>query len=323
MEKEDKERKLWLNGKIIPEKEFSIKYRDHIFHYGTGVFEGIRAHNTDKGVAIFKLFEHIDRLYTSAKGAYLDIPFYPVEIFKACVEIVRISGFKECYVRPNVYFAKQDSMGLKRIGAEKVQVAIGAWEWDSYLKKEALEKGIRVATSCFRKLSSGSIYDIKGVGNYFLYYIAKEEARQRTGCDEVVFLDEQGCVTECSAMNIFYLARYGKKIGLVTPSLNSSILSGITRDAILKIAYGMGYSITDKRFPMQELLDDAIEVFTTGTASGITPVIEIGGKIIGNGEPGENTKKIQKAYDDIVHGRNPKYLHWLTLVKNRKIGKRN
>jgi branched-chain amino acid aminotransferase len=311
-----------LNGEFINESEFSIGFRDHVLHYGSLVFEGARAYETIDGTAIFGLQKHVDRLYASAKGAYLKIPFTYEEIFNACIDVVKINGFKKCYIRPIGYLGGQKSLGLKLDfdDAKKIQVAIGAWEWDSYSGSEASENGMRVVTSHFRKLSSGSIYDIKGAGNYLLYRIALEQAREEEAqrgknCDDIVFLDEDGCVTECSVANIFFVRNYGGKITLVTPSLNSAILSGITRGVVVNIAGSMKYNVNEKRFPIEELLDNAEEVFTTGTATEIRAVGEIGGKRIGDGKTGKITKKIQKAYDDIVHGRNKKYLDWLTLVK--------
>jgi branched-chain amino acid aminotransferase len=306
--KTKEEVKLWLNGKFINESEFRIGFRDHVFHYGSGVFEGIRAYETIHGTAIFGLQKHIDRLYASAKGAHLKIPFTYEEIFNACIDVVKINKFDKCYIRPIVYLGGQKSLGLKLDSddAKKIQVAISAWEWDSYSGSEASENGMRVVTSHFRKLSSRSIYDIKGVGNYLLYRVAledaqEEEAQKGKSCDDIVFLDEDGRVTECSVANIFFVKHYGKKTTLVTPSLNSAILSGITRDVAIKIAWSMKYAVNEKRFPMQELLDNAEEAFTTGTATGIRAIGEIDHETIGDGKTGKITEKLQKEIPAFAH----------------------
>jgi branched-chain amino acid aminotransferase len=304
----EKSELIWLDGKWVPWHEANVHVLTHTLHYGLGVFEGIRCYQTEDGKsAIFRLKEHVDRLFNSAVILGLDVPFSKEEVFRTTVEVVRRNRLLECYIRP-IVFLGHNKMGLNPKGVD-VRVAIAAWPWGTYLGDDGLNKGIRVRISSFlRHHVNISMTKAKACGYYINSILAKAEA-VRDGYDEAILLDPSGYVSEGSGENIFILRR-GK---LHTPTLACSNLDGITRHAVVEIAREAGLEVVERNITRDELYV-ADEVFLTGTAAEITPVREVDGRSIGNGGKGETTDLVQKKFFDIVRGKDPNYHHWLTTV---------
>jgi len=304
----EKSELIWLDGKWVPWHEANVHVLTHTLHYGLGVFEGIRCYQTEDGKsAIFRLKEHVDRLFNSAVILGLDVPFSKEEVSRTTVEVVRRNRLLECYIRP-IVFLGHNKMGLNPKGVD-VRVAIAAWPWGTYLGDDGLNKGIRVRISSFlRHHVNISMTKAKACGYYINSILAKAEA-VRDGYDEAILLDPSGYVSEGSGENIFILRR-GK---LHTPTLACSNLDGITRHAVVEIAREAGLEVVERNITRDELYV-ADEVFLTGTAAEITPVREVDGRSIGNGGKGETTDFVQKKFFDIVRGKDPNYHHWLTTV---------
>jgi len=297
-----------MDGALVPWHEANVHVLTHTLHYGYGVFEGIRCYRTNNGKsAIFRLPEHVARLFSSAKILGIDIPFSQEDITRAILEVVSINKLEECYIRP-IVFLGDNKMGLNPDGVN-VRVAIAAWPWGSYLGDDGLNKGIRVRTSSFtRHHVNISMTKAKACGYYINSIFAKAEA-VRDGYDEAILLDPNGYVSEGSGENIFI--QY--KNTLITPPLSSSCLDGITRDAVFDICKELNISLKEETLTRDELYL-ADEIFLTGTAAEITPVREIDNRIIGNGAKGDTTDRIQKSFFDIVAGKAPNFKHWLTEV---------
>lgn len=304
----EKSEKIWLDGKLVPWHEANVHVLTHTLHYGYGVFEGLRCYQThDKKSAIFRLQEHVDRLFNSAKILGIEIPFTNREIFDAIVQVVRENRLEECYIRP-IVFLGGNKMGLNPQGVD-VRVAIAAWPWGTYLGDEGLAKGIRVRISSFtRHHVNIAMTKAKACGYYINSIFAKAEA-VRDGYDEAILLDPNGYVSEGSGENIFMLSK-GK---LHTPLLCTSNLDGITRDTVINICKDQNLEVVERNITRDELYI-ADEIFFTGTAAEITPIREIDSRSVGNGSKGEITDLIQKTYFDIVRGNHAKYGHWLTAV---------
>jgi branched-chain amino acid aminotransferase len=303
----EKAKFIWFDGKFIPWEQAQVHVLTHTLHYGLGVFEGIRAYHCHDGrTAIFRLKEHIQRLYDSGHVMMIEIPFKQADVEAACCEILRLNGQKEAYIRPLVFLG-EGVMGLNPKGAP-IQVAIISWIWGAYLGDEGLRRGIRVKTSSFtRHHVNIMMTKTKTVGNYVNSIMAKLEA-VHGGYDEALLLDTAGYVCEASGENIFIV-----KDGILkTPPL-TSILPGITRDCVITLAQDLGLSVKDERFSRDELYL-ADEAFLTGTAAEITPVREVDGRIIGPGHPGPVTLQIQEVYFGVVKGQNERYQHWLTYI---------
>jgi branched-chain amino acid aminotransferase len=301
-----KTEKIWMDGEFTDWDKAQVHILTHSLHYGLAVFEGIRCYETKKGPAIFRLKEHVDRLFNSAHIFLLDVPFSRSEIEKAIVETVRVNAIKECYIRPVVYIG-YGAMGLYPKN-NPVQVAIAAWPWGTYLGEEGLTQGIRIKVSSFiRNHVNANMTRGKVCGYYVNSQLAKKEAIA-AGYDEALLLDTEGYVSEGSGENIF-MARNG---GLKTTPL-TSILEGITRDSIIEIAGKEGIPVSEERFTRDELYI-ADEAFFTGTAAEVTPIREVDGRMVGKGKPGEITKRLQSVFFDIVKGRNREYDSWLTYV---------
>lgn len=298
---------IWMDGKLVESDKATIHFLTPALHYGAAVFEGIRAYETDKGPAVFRLQEHVDRLFGSARiFGFRDLPWDADQIAEAIKEVVRANGFKACYIRPLLYWNGRVA-GLNMDGA-KVSLGIAAWEWVHYLGEEALAKGIRANVSSFtRHHMNVMMTKAKVSGNYVNSILAKTESK-RLGFDEAIMLDPQGYVAECSGENIF-LVRQGK---IITPPL-APVLEGITRDAIITIAQDVGYPVAELPISRDQLYI-ADEVFICGTAAECIGLREIDFRVIGNGETGPVTRKIQQTFHDVVHGRLPKYSHWLAYV---------
>lgn len=298
---------IWMDGRLVPWQEAKIHILSHVIHYGSGVFEGIRCYDTERGPAIFRLDDHVRRLFYSAKVYRMDIPFSFEELVEACKEVVRANGLRDCYIRPIVYRGYGE-MGVNPLKSP-VNVAIAAWEWGAYLG-EALEKGARVIVSTWRRICSDILPPMaKACGHYTNSQLAKMEA-VLAGYDEAIMLDIDGYVCEGTGEN-FFMVKDGV---LITPPPQASILLGITRDTVIKLARDMGYTVVE-RFISRAELYGADECFFTGTAAEVTPVVEIDGRPVGDGRPGPITRKLQAKYFDVVRGREERYLGWLTFVE--------
>lgn len=303
----EKAKYIWLDGEFIPWEEARVHILTHTLHYGLGVFEGIRAYHCHDGrTAIFRLREHMRRLFDSAHVMQLAIPFSQGDLEAASVELLRRNQQKEAYLRPLV-FVGEGVMGLNP-GSNPIRVALISWVWGAYLGDEGLKKGIRLKTSAFtRHHVRIMMTKTKTVGNYVNSILAKREALQ-AGYDEAILLDPEGYVSEASGENIF-MVRDGE---LRTPPL-TSILPGITRDAVLTLARDQGLPVREAKFSLDDLYL-ADEAFLTGTAAEVTPVREVDGRLIGKGAPGPLTQRLQTQFFAVVKGQEPKYQHWLTYL---------
>lgn len=295
-----------MDGKFVNWDDANIHIMTHTLHYGLGVFEGIRCYNGIEGPAIFRLDEHVKRLFKSAHIFLINIPFSEEEIKQAIIETVRVNKLKECYIRPIVY------IGYGAIGLypkdNPINVAIAVWPWGAYLGEEGLENGIRVKVSSYiRNHVNSSMPRAKACGYYINSQIAKKEAIS-CGYDEALLLDTEGYVSEGSGENIFIVRN-----GILKTTPLTSILDGITRDSIITIARDLGLETKEERFTRDEVYI-ADEAFFTGTAAEITPIREIDGRIIGSGGRGKITERLQSIFFDIVRGKNKKYKSWLTPI---------
>lgn len=300
--------KIWMNGKLVAKENANVSVLTHTLHYGVGVFEGIRCYKTDNGSAVFRLKEHMQRLLDSAR-IFMINPGYSIdELCQATIETIKANNLEECYIRPIVYLG-DGGLGIKIDEKYPVETAIAAWNWGAYLGEEGMAKGIKVCTSSFNRFHVNSTATrSKTCGNYVASVLAKREAILG-GYDEALFLDTEGYVAEGSGENVF-IVKNGKII--TTPM--TSILRGITRDAVMQLASDLGYEVIEQRFTKDDFYL-ADEAFFTGTAAEVTPIRELDGRIIGSGSRGEITQKIQAAFFDVVKGKNQKYSHWLYPVK--------
>ena len=298
---------IWLDGELVPWGEAKVHVLTHTFHYGLGVFEGVRAYETaDQGACIFRLKEHTDRLFRSAKILQMDMPFDKDTLNEAQREVVRVNNLKEGYIRP-MCFLGSEGMGL-RADNLKTHVMVAAWPWPSYMDPEARDRGIRVRTSSYtRHHVNITMCKAKANGNYINSILALREALD-AGCEEALLLDNEGYVAEGSGENVF-LVRDGT---IYTPEL-TSCLEGITRDSIFRIAADLGYQVKERRITRDEVYI-ADEAFFTGTAAEVVPIRELDSRPIGSGSRGPLTEKLQSIYFDTVRGREAQYAQWLTPV---------
>lgn len=295
-----------MDGGFTPWDDAKVHVLTHTLHYGLGVFEGIRCYKTSKGSAVFRLKEHIKRLFDSAHIFGIKIPFSEEEIRGAVIETVRVNRLKECYIRPLVFIGN-GSMGVNPNG-NPVHVAIAAWPWGAYLGDDGLRKGVRIKVSSFtRHHVNVDMTRAKVCGYYVNSQLAKAEALM-CGCDEALLLDTEGYVSEGSGENIFIVR--GDQLKTTPPT---SILEGITRDSIMQIAGDGGIQVKEERFTRDEVYI-CDEAFLTGTAAEITPIREVDGRIIGSGRRGRITEKLQSLFFDVVKGKNRKYESWLTRI---------
>lgn len=296
---------IWLSGEFVPWNEAKVHVLTHALHYGSGVFEGIRAYKTNSGTAVFRLTDHIKRLFRSAKIYKMPIPYTVEELVDATKELIRRNELDSCYIRP-IAFRGYGEMGLFPLKAP-VDVAIAVWSWGAYLGEEGIKHGIRAKISSFRRIDPNTLPPAaKATGQYINSILAKIEVVEE-GYDEAILLDARGFVSEGSGENIFVI-RNGK---ISTPSTAASILEGITRDSIIVLASDLGFEVVEKDLVRSDLYW-ADEVFFTGTAAEIVPIREIDGRLIG--EPGPITRKLQEAFYSVVRGKNPKYQDWLEYV---------
>ncbi|MBI4689872.1 MAG: branched-chain amino acid transaminase [Nitrospirae bacterium] len=302
-----KTEKIWMDGRFVDWDKANVHILTHTLHYGLGIFEGIRCYEANTGPAIFRLQDHVERLFKSAHIFMLEIPYTKKEIANAIIKTVKVNKIKECYIRPIVYIG-YGAMGLYPKD-NPIKIAIAAWPWGTYLGDEGLKKGIRIKVSSFiRNHVNSQMSRAKVCGYYINSQLAKKEAIS-CGYDEALLLDTEGYVSEGSGENIF-IVRNGR---LKTTPL-TSILEGITRESIMKIANDEGIEVVEERFTRDELYISE-EAFFTGTAAEITPIREVDGRVIGKGKPGEITKKLQSIFFDTVKGKNKRYRSWLTFVK--------
>lgn len=302
-----KGKKIWMDGRLVDWDKANVHILTHSLHYGLAVFEGIRCYLCDDGrTAIFRLGDHTDRLFDSALISELAIPYTKEEINKAIKDVVRKSGLKEGYIRPLVYLGS-GAMGIYPRN-NPVRVAIAIWSWGAYLGEEGIKKGIRAKISSFtRNHVNSSMTKAKLTGNYVNSVLAKREAVS-SGFDEAILLDIDGFVTEGSGENIFMV-----KDGVLKTTPLTSVLKGVTRDSVIRIAGDRGVEVLEERFTRDELYT-ADEVFFTGTAAEITPVREVDKRNIGKGRPGPVTRDIQAIFFDILRGRNRDYEDWLCYM---------
>jgi branched-chain amino acid aminotransferase len=295
-----------MNGELVRWDDAKVHVLSHGLHYGTGVFEGIRAYETERGTAIFRHHEHLDRLERSAQLYYMDIPYSLEELLDATHELIRRNGLASGYIRP-LAFRGYGEMGLYAQSAP-IDVIIAAWPWGAYLGEEGKRNGIRCKVSSWRGLSGDSLIPhAKASGQYLNSILAKTESAN-AGYDEAILLDTHGNVSEGSGENVF-IVRDGV---LATPGHTSSILDGITRRSVIQIASDLGYAVEERDIARAEL-SLADEVFLTGTAAELVPVREVDDHDLGG--PGEITRVIQAKYEDALHGRAPEYLEWLDVVE--------
>jgi branched-chain amino acid aminotransferase len=303
----EKAKKIWMDGKLVDWDAANVHILTHTLHYGLGVFEGIRCYLCADGrSAVFRLQEHVERLFEGAHVVFLNIPFTREEIVGAILETLRVNGQKAGYIRPLVFIG-DGAMGLHPQN-NQVRVAIVTWPWGAYLGEEGLAKGIRAKISSYiRHHVNIMMTKTKTCGNYVNSILAKLEVT-KDGYDEAIMLDTEGYVCEASGENIFIVC-HGR---LKTPPL-TSILPGITRDSVMTIARELGLVVEEQRFSRDELYT-ADEVFFTGTAAEITPVREVDRRVIGQGRPGPVTRKLQDAFFQVVKGSKPEYQKWLTYL---------
>jgi len=298
--------KIWMDGKLVDWDNANVHVMTHTLHYGLGVFEGIRCYETPKGSAVFRLDEHVDRLFASAHIFLLEIPYSKDEIKEAILRTIKVNRMKSCYIRPLVYIG-YGAMGLYP-KENPVRVSIAVWSWGTYLGEKGLEEGIRIKTSSFiRNHVNANMTRGKVCGYYVNSQLAKKEAIS-CGYDEALLLDTEGYVSEGSGENVFIV-----RGGVLKTTPLTSILEGITRNSIIKIAENAGIKTIEERFTRDELYI-ADEAFFTGTAAEVTPIRESDGRTVGEGKPGKITKKLQSIFFDIVKGKNKKYKAWLTKV---------
>jgi len=297
---------IWYDGKLVPWRSATTHVLTHSLHYGLAVFEGIRAYDTVDGTAVFRLAEHIDRLYNSAHIYMMKIPYSRQTIIEAHKEVVRANKLRECYLRPIAFYGSE-KMGVSPKGAT-VHVAIAAWPWGAYLGADGLEKGIRVKTSSFaRHHVNVSMCRAKYSGTYANSILANQEATEH-GYDEGLLLDVDGFVAEGAGENLFVV----KNGRIYEPELTSALM-GITRDSVIALAADLGYTVTPRRVTRDDLYI-ADEAFFTGTAAEVTPIREVDGRKIGAGRRGPVTRKLQNAFFEVVNGRDQRHIDWLAPV---------
>jgi len=296
--------KIWMNGELIDWADARIHVGAHGLHYGSGVFEGIRAYETSKGSAIFRLADHLQRLQNSARLLYMDLPYGIEELRAACHELVGVNGLPECYLRPIAFYGYGE-LGVSAAG-NPIEVVIMSWPWGSYLGEDSLKKGIRAKISSWQRIGPNVIPHVsKATGIYLNSMLAVTEAN-RAGYDEAILLTADGYIADGSGENVFMV----KDWTIFTPDLSASILPGITRDTVIQIAQDLGYTVIEKNLIRSDLYL-ADEVFMTGTAAEVAPLRGVDDIEFGVGPV---TLEIQEAYLDMARGRSERWAHWLEYV---------
>jgi len=300
-------KKVWMNGKLIDFNEAKIHVLSHVVHYGSSVFEGARCYKTKKGPAIFRLKEHTERLFNSAKIYRMEIPYTKEEINQATIELIKINQLDECYIRPVVYRGFQQ-LGVDPTGCP-IDVSIAVWKWGKYLGKDAIEKGVPVCVSSWNRMAPNTFPAMaKSGANYMNSQLIKLEAKEH-GYVEGIALDVYGYVSEGSGENIF-IVRDG---ALITPPFGASILPGIIRNSVICLALDLGIKIIEENIP-REALYIADEVFFTGSAAEVTPISSIDKVVIGSGRRGPVTEKLQETFFKMVSGELEDKFGWLTYI---------
>tara|TARA_B100001059_G_scaffold222355_1_gene246213 strand:+ start:411 stop:1334 length:924 start_codon:yes stop_codon:yes gene_type:complete len=298
---------IWKNGSFQSWDDSNVHILSHTLHYGTGVFEGVRAYKTPNGAAVFRLLEHTERLYSAAEKLNINIPYSIDEVLNAQCEVLNKNNLDEGYIRPIIYLGNE-GLGL-RAKDLSVNVAIAAWEWPSYMSPEAKQKGISIVKSSYAQYENPLHSGNKIIGTYFQNTMALHEAIDK-GADEALMMDVDGFISEGSGENIFIV-----KDGVINTPTTKHCLNGITRQSVIQIARDLNYEVVEKNIQYDELVF-ADEAFFTGTAVEITPIREIDEKIIGSGERGIISKKLQEAFTQIISGNNTSYSNWLTYTNN-------
>jgi branched-chain amino acid aminotransferase len=296
---------IWLNGEFVAWEDAKVHVLTHALHYGTGVFEGIRAYETPNGTAIFRNQDHLDRLEKSAKLYYMDLPYTPEQLREVTHELIARNGFKSCYIRPLVWRG-YGPMGLNPLD-NPVEAMVAVWEWGAYLGEDGKRNGVRARVSSYRRISSESLIPhSKASGQYLNSVLAKIES-VKAGYEEAILLDDNGYVCEGTGENVFVI-----KDGVIhTPGQADGILDGINRKSCIQIARDLGYEVIERNIARAELAL-ADEVFLTGTAAELTPMREIDDIEIG--PPGPITREVQGVFEDALYGRDARYADWLDLV---------
>ena len=298
---------IWMNGEFVSWEDAKVHVLTHSLHYGTGVFEGIRAYETDRGTAIFRHQDHLDRLRRSAAMYYMDMPFQLEKLREVTHELIVRNGFRSCYIRPLVYRG-HGPMGLNPL-ENPVEAIIACWEWGAYLGEEGKKNGIRARVSSWRRISDDSLQPLsKASGQYLNSVLAKIEA-DKAGYEEAILLDGRGFVCEGTGENLF-IVKNGK---IATPGFANDILGGINRLAAIEIAQDLGYEVIERDVARGELYH-ADEIFMTGTAAELTPIREVDDLPVGDGARGPVTERIQSVFEDALHGRSERYADWLDKV---------
>jgi branched-chain amino acid aminotransferase len=307
MSMHDRDGKIWMDGHLVDWRDAKIHVLSHTLHYGCGAFEGVRAYNAVGGTAIFRLQEHTERLFNSAKILRMKIPFTPEQVMAAQREVVRVNKLESCYIRPLTWIGSE-KLGVSPKG-NQIHLMVAAWPWGAYLGEEGMKRGIRVKTSSFtRHHVNITMTQAKAVSNYTNSILANMEVTD-DGYDEALLLDPSGFVSEGAGENLFVI-----KNGVVyTPDLSAGALNGITRNTVFAICQDLGLKLVEKRITRDEVYI-CDEAFFTGTAAEVTPIRELDRIELGSGSRGPITEKIQAAFFDIVNGRNRKYAEWLTRV---------
>ncbi|MET0384247.1 MAG: branched-chain amino acid transaminase [Burkholderiaceae bacterium] len=307
MSMDDRDGKIWMDGGLVEWRDAKIHVLTHTLHYGCGAFEGVRAYKTAKGTAIFRLREHTERLFNSAKILRMKIPFTIEQVMDAQREVIRENELESGYIRPLTWIGSE-KLGVSPKG-NKIHLSVAAWAWGAYLGEEGLRRGIRVKTSSYtRHHVNVTMTQAKTVSNYTNSILANTEAVD-DGYDEALLLDASGFVSEGAGENIFVV-----KDGVVhTPDLSAGALNGITRNTVFAICRDLGLKLVEKRITRDEIYI-CDEAFFTGTAAEVTPIRELDRIELGRGARGPITEKIQNAFFDIVNGRDPKHAEWLTAV---------
>jgi branched-chain amino acid aminotransferase len=299
--------KIWMDGDLVDWHDAKVHVLSHAVHYGSGVFEGIRAYETSRGAAVWHLEEHLKRLFRSAKLYHMDIPYSVEAITDGVKDVIRANGLNACYVRPLV-LRGYGEMGVNPLNAP-VNVFIAVWPWGAYLGEEALEQGVRIKISSWRRNSQNSLpAAAKATGQYINSVLAKVESL-KAGYDEAIMLNEAGMITDGSGENVFVL-RDGV---LITPPIAAGCLDGITRQSVMIIARDLGYDVREENLVRTDLYN-ADEAFFTGTAAEITPIREVDDRIVGEGHRGPVTKELQGAFFSATKGETERYVSWLTYV---------
>ena len=297
---------IWKNGSFEKWNDSNVHILSHTLHYGTGVFEGVRAYKTENGPAIFRLIDHTNRLFDAASKISIKIPFSESELNAAQCDTLSKNNLEEGYIRPIVYLGNE-GLGL-RAKDLSINVAIAAWEWPSYMDPKAKENGISVMKSSHKQYENPLHSGNKIIGTYFSNTMALHEALDN-GADEAIMLDKDGFISEGSGENIFIV----KNDSIFTPTTNHC-LNGITRQSVIQIAKDLEFSIQEKNLEYDDLLN-ADEAFFTGTAVEITPISKLDNNLISNGSRGEITQRLQEKFQEIIYGQDKSYQNWLTYIK--------